>query len=72
VVYIAFGSHGDVEPYHGWVLGYNATTLQQTFAFCDTPNNEGAGVWQSGELASVLLCFDHIASVIVNPNRGIM
>ena len=48
VIYIAFGSHGDVEPYHGWVIGYNASTLQRVFAFCVTPNNEGAGVWQSG------------------------
>ncbi len=47
-VYIAWGSHGDVQPYHGWVMSYNATTLQQVFALCLTPNNEGAGIWQSG------------------------
>jgi hypothetical protein len=48
VVYIAFSSHGDNQPYHGWVLGYNATTLQQSMAFCVTANGEGAGVWMSG------------------------
>jgi len=47
VVYIAFGSHGDVQPYHGWVLGYDTTTLQQVMAFVATPNGEGAGVWQA-------------------------
>jgi chitodextrinase len=47
-LYFGFASHGDVQPYHGWILGYDATTLQQTLAFCLTPNQEGAGVWMSG------------------------
>ena len=48
VIYMGFGSHGDNEPYHGWLLGYNATTLQQVLAFNSTPNQEGGGIWLSG------------------------
>ena len=48
VVYMGFGSHGDVQPYHGWLLGYNATTLQRVMAWVATPNGEGGGIWQSG------------------------
>ncbi|MGO9640097.1 MAG: hypothetical protein ACLP1Y_02170 [Candidatus Acidiferrales bacterium] len=55
VVYIAFASHGDVDPYHGWVLAYNETTLQQVAVFNDTPNgipSEG-GIWLGAAAPSV-------------------
>ena len=48
-VYIGFGSHGDFGPWHGWIMAYNATDLQQqTAIFNTTPNAAGAAVWQGG------------------------
>ena len=49
IVYIGFAAHGDNGPWHGWILGYNASTLQQTGAFCSSPNGTGSGFWMSGE-----------------------
>ena len=49
VVYLGFSSRGDHEPFHGWVLGYNATTLQQVMVYCTTPNGDDGGVWMSGD-----------------------
>src|SRR6266581_2613540 len=47
-VYIAFGSHGDCNSYHGWVFGYDANTLSQVGAFITTPTGGQGGIWQAG------------------------
>ncbi|MFN8582000.1 MAG: hypothetical protein U0163_13640 [Gemmatimonadaceae bacterium] len=47
-VYLSFSSHCDWGPYHGWILGYDATTLQQRVVYNDTPNGYAGGMWESG------------------------
>ncbi len=48
-VYVAFGGCGpDGDYWHGWVLGYNKSTLSQTAVFNSTPNGGQGGIWQSG------------------------
>jgi hypothetical protein len=42
-VYAAFSGTA-----HGWIIGYDASTLTQTAIFSTTPNAMRAGVWQSG------------------------
>jgi hypothetical protein len=49
ILYVPFAGHGDSYKYwHGWIFGYDATSLALKFVYCTTPDaNEGA-IWQSG------------------------
>jgi hypothetical protein len=47
-VIFSWASHEDDYDWHGWVMAYNAQTLQQTSVFCSTPNGQNAGMWMSG------------------------
>lgn len=48
VVYFGYSSQCDYYAYHGWVMAYDARTLQQEGVYCDTPNGGQGGIWQSG------------------------
>src|SRR6202035_2447154 len=48
VVYIAWGSHGDIGTYYGWIQGFNAATLAQVSVFNDDVGAGGGGIWMSG------------------------
>jgi len=48
-LYISWAGHNDSNAYHGWVMAYDALTLQRSAAFLTTPNGRwGGGIWQTG------------------------
>ncbi len=61
VVYLAFAGYADTDPYHGWIFGYDAATLDRRYIFNTTPDidppnesqpeaNDGeGGIWMSGQ-----------------------
>jgi hypothetical protein len=48
VVYIAWASYQDFGNYHGWVMGYDASTLKQVRVWNATPDGSKGGIWMSG------------------------
>lgn len=48
VVYVAWASYGDRDPYHGWIVGYDTMTLRQVSVFNDSSNGQRGGIWMSG------------------------
>jgi hypothetical protein len=54
VVYAAYAGYADTDPYHGWILGFDASNLNLVKVFNTTPNAGGdghegeGGIWMAG------------------------
>ena len=47
-IYLAYASHCDGSPYHGWLFAYDAATFTQKSVYVTTPNGGMGGFWMSG------------------------
>ena len=66
MIYFCWASIGDLDPYHGWMMGYDARTLQQSAVFNVTPNGSEGGIWQAGCGASA----DANGNIYVSTGNG--
>ena len=48
VIYVAFAGFLDTDFYHGWLMGYDASTLNLVTVFNDTIDGGRGGIWMSG------------------------
>lgn len=65
-IYIAFASHCDNSPYHGWIFAYDAASFAQQSAFVTTPNGGMGGIWMSG----AGLAADAAGNIFVSTGNG--
>ncbi len=48
VIYTSWGSHCDIRPYTGWLIGYDESSLAQVTVLNLTPNGNEGSFWMSG------------------------
>ena len=48
IVYTSWASHCDINPYTGWVIGYDEATLERVTVMNLTPNGNEASIWAAG------------------------
>ncbi|MGH9775422.1 MAG: hypothetical protein ACRD50_10800, partial [Candidatus Acidiferrales bacterium] len=53
VVYFGFGSHCDIQTYHGWLFAYSASSLNQLAVYVTTANGAEGAIWQAGGAPSI-------------------
>jgi hypothetical protein len=53
IVYIGFSLLCQAVPFHGWLLGYDAHTLQQKAVWNSTANGSWGGIWAGGAAPAV-------------------
>ncbi len=47
-IFVAWASHCDNQPYHGWLIAFNEIALYPSGVYLDTPNGREGGFWGSG------------------------
>jgi hypothetical protein len=55
-IFMAWSGHSDQFAYHGWVMVYDAATLQQTKIWSSAPDGtsfNGAGIWMAGRAPAI-------------------
>jgi len=70
VVYLAYASHGDNGPYHGWLIGYDAQTLARTGFYCTNPNgglDRNLGIRQRPAVDAAGNIYVETATALFNP-----
>jgi hypothetical protein len=65
-VYIAFASHEDSQPYHGWVFAYSASNLSQVATYSDTTTGIEGGIWNAGGAPTI----DANGNVYISTGNG--
>jgi hypothetical protein len=66
IVYIAFASFCDPPNFHGWLLAYDSTSLQQLQAYNTSPNGWAGGVWGSGSAPAA----DSSGNIYISTGNG--
>ena len=78
VLYVTYTGFADTNPYHGWILGFDKTTLLQltNYIFNTTPNSTVAayganagegGLWMGGNG----LCVDAFTNIFFEVGNGV-
>ena len=66
MVYVGYASHCDKEPYHGFLMAYDAKTLRLVSVLNTSPTGSEASIWQSGQGPAV----DEAGNVYVVTGNG--
>lgn len=75
-VYVAWASHADHNPYHGWILGYNNSNLNRVGVYNTSPTAAEnlsycrAGIWMAGG-APAADSINNVISLYVLTGNGI-
>lgn len=67
-VYLGWSAHEDAGPWHGWLIGYSASNVQQQVAVFNTSPNGGAGgIWAGGGAPSA----DSEGNIYISTGNGV-